>query len=438
MRGLTVNGGGDVGRGDGDRRGLLEMRVFCRDSSPHVHSTCQWCWLLWNSTSDGVRDNSRPRLDATEDGEAREEAERQSQTPPTSPRDDEDGADSLPSSAYDLHSHQQQEEADAGFKEDAGDEDEGEGEGDREEEEQWRVEGSPSKFHLYQISVQSPKGDISYLQKFFLMYVGGRFPLHLQEDFCGTALLSVEWLRSDPRRTAVGLDLDLEALNWCLENNPSRACLVKHKVEDLVNGVILDEKDDLSKFVDPAAPTNSTSATIVGAVLPNRDIVCAFNYSCCCLQKRRDLVLYFKHALEALSKNGGIFVMDLYGGTSSERKLRLQRRFSNFTVIYLEQAEFDVVHRRTRISLHFHLGRKKALRHAFSYDWRLWSLPEIKDCLEEAGFKSIHIWIRKMPNTQEVENTEEYNAGADIKYEEFSSFQQQDAWNAYIVGIANV
>lgn len=36
---------------------------------------------------------------------------------------------------------------------------------------------------------QSPKGDISYLQKFFLMYVGGRQPLHLQEDFCGTALL---------------------------------------------------------------------------------------------------------------------------------------------------------------------------------------------------------------------------------------------------------
>lgn len=37
--------------------------------------------------------------------------------------------------------------------------------------------------------LQSPKGDISYLQKFFLMYVGGRLPLHLQEDFCGTALL---------------------------------------------------------------------------------------------------------------------------------------------------------------------------------------------------------------------------------------------------------
>lgn len=44
-------------------------------------------------------------------------------------------------------------------------------------------------FHCIVCLVQSPKGDISYLQKFFLMYVGGRQPLHFQEDFCGTALL---------------------------------------------------------------------------------------------------------------------------------------------------------------------------------------------------------------------------------------------------------
>ncbi|KAF8406415.1 hypothetical protein HHK36_008502 [Tetracentron sinense] len=84
-------------------------------------------------------------------------------------------------------------------------------------------------------SFTSPKGDISYLQKFFLMYVGRRLPLHLQEDFFGTAFLRVvqstylmdlptwvisnpsvfdttEWLRSDPRRIAVGVDLELEAL----------------------------------------------------------------------------------------------------------------------------------------------------------------------------------------------------------------------------------
>lgn len=74
--------------------------------------------------------------------------------------------------------------------------------------------------------------------------------------------------------------------------------------------------------------------------LPPRDIVCAFNYSCCCLHSHKELILYFKHALNSLSKKGGIFAMDLYGGTSSEGVLRLQRRFPNFTVCYLKPLKF--------------------------------------------------------------------------------------------------
>lgn len=66
--------------------------------------------------------------------------------------------------------------------------------------------------------------------------------------------------------------------------------------------------------------------------LPKRDIVCAFNFSCCCLHKRSELVTYFKNAREALSKKGGIFVMDLYGGASAEGQLKLQRKFPTFTV----------------------------------------------------------------------------------------------------------
>lgn len=64
-------------------------------------------------------------------------------------------------------------------------------------------------------------------------------------------------------------------------------------------------------------------------------------------------------------------------------------------------------------------------------------MPEIKDCLEEAGFQSVHFWMRRMPNTDEEENLEEFTVGRDVKYEELSSFQQQDAWNAYIVGVKN-
>lgn len=323
----------------------------------------------------------------------------------------------------------------------------------------------PSKFLLYQQSVQSPKGDISYLQKFFLLYVGGRLPLHLQEDFCGTALLSTEWLRNDSRRTAVGVDLDLEALDWCIENNmdkvgadgysrislfhgnvlqPLEAKLVNFESQEIINNIrSKDCKDDsesneLKSAVQVGSSTSTDDLYMKRNVqLVPRDIVCAFNYSCCCLHKRAEIVLYFKHVLGVLSKKGGIFVMDLYGGTSSESKLRLQRRFPNFTYIW-EQAEFDIIGRKTRISLHFHLQKQqRKLRHAFSYSWRLWSLPEIKDCLEEAGFQSVHFWIRQMPDTEANRRTEGFGAGRDIKYEEVKTFEQEDAWNAYIVAVAN-
>ncbi|GAV81869.1 hypothetical protein CFOL_v3_25322 [Cephalotus follicularis] len=321
----------------------------------------------------------------------------------------------------------------------------------------------PSKFQLYQQSVQSPKGDISYLQKFFLMYVGGRQPLHFQEDFCGTALLSTEWLRSDPRRTAIGLDLDPDALSWCLKNNlskvgfdgycrislfhgnvlqPLEAKLVKFDPHEPSNNIRLDETDDSSGacVVESTEQEGFTApskniCTKRNYPLPARDIVCAFNYSCCCLHKRADLLLYFRNVVDVLSKKGGIFVMDLYGGMSSEHKLTLRRKFPNFTYVW-EQDEFDIIERKTRISLHFHLQKQqRKLRHAFSYSWRLWSLPEIKDCLEEAGFRSVHFWLRQMTDTEDNRNTVGFGAGQDIKYEEVRSFQQVDAWNAYIVGV---
>lgn len=319
---------------------------------------------------------------------------------------------------------------------------------------------APSKFLLYQQSVQSPKGDISYLQKFFLMYVGGRVPLHLQEDFCGTALLSVEWIHGDARRTAVGLDLDVEALNWCMENNVNRigadicsriTLLHGNVLQPLDSKLINFDHDEIIKntrlkgdgsdslictetFMSEGKPEATQS--MKNTQLPARDIVCAFNYSCCCLHSRKELILYFKHALNALSKKGGIFVMDLYGGTSSENELRLQRRFPNFTYVW-EQAEFDIIQRKTRISLHFHLQKQqKKLRHAFSYSWRLWSLPEVKDCLEEAGFRAVHVWIRNMPDSEQIRCTDGFSVGRDVKYEEATSFKQQDAWNAYIVGVA--
>jgi hypothetical protein len=30
---------------------------------------------------------------------------------------------------------------------------------------------------------------------------------------------TAEWIRTDARRTSIGLDLDLESHKWCIENN---------------------------------------------------------------------------------------------------------------------------------------------------------------------------------------------------------------------------
>ncbi|CAD5319676.1 unnamed protein product [Arabidopsis thaliana] len=335
--------------------------------------------------------------------------------------------------------------------------DEDEENSDEEEEQNDGNESSdlPSKFLLYQQSVQSPKGDISYLQKFFLMYVGGRQPFHFQEDFCGTALLSAEWLKTDTRRTAIGLDFDLEALEWCMDNNisklgsdvysrmslfhgnvltPLEAKQVKSKSHELIQNISLDDGDDNEDLADPSVVESLEKDGPDS--LPKRDIVCAFNFSCCCLHKRSELVSYFKNARDALSKKGGIFVMDLYGGASAEGQLKLQRKFPNFTYTW-EQAEFDILSRKTRISLHYHLQKQnRKIRHAFSYSWRLWSLPEIKDCMEEAGFSAVHFWLREMPDASEMRRTDGFGAGRDIKYEQVKSFQQCDSWNAYIVAVS--
>lgn len=329
--------------------------------------------------------------------------------------------------------------------------------------------------------------------------MGGRSPVHLREDFCGTALICAEWVKGSIQRVATGLDLDLEALLWGIHNN------VKKLGEDacsrvrLFHGNVL-EPISMAQIIQTSSGDLVTEGKAVGneefpAVLsahcrkhdrsenengnlerdgkysdahsaesvdysglekkrgnneregtdcrdrlavtiswPGVDIVCALNYSCCCLQKRSDLVSYFKHVLEALSDRGGIFVMDIYGGVSSECPLKLRRHLQDFTYIW-EQEAFDVINRTTRISLHFQLKNNRMLRQAFTYRWRLWSLPEVKDCLEEAGFHAIHFWVRKMPDMQGREVNEDVDDD-DSKYEETKCFDQQSAWNAYIVAVA--
>ncbi len=63
-------------------------------------------------------------------------------------------------------------------------------------------------------------------------------PLHLREDFSGTSLICATWCKSDVRRTALGVDIDREALQWGWRHNgqamlgqaESQMCLLEANV----------------------------------------------------------------------------------------------------------------------------------------------------------------------------------------------------------------
>ena len=69
------------------------------------------------------------------------------------------------------------------------------------------------KHGLYERAVQRPQFDIDFVNRVFTGE-RARVPLALREDFCGTAFISAEWVRSHPKRTALGLDLHAETLAW--------------------------------------------------------------------------------------------------------------------------------------------------------------------------------------------------------------------------------
>ena len=69
------------------------------------------------------------------------------------------------------------------------------------------------RYRLYLEAVQSPDNEVPFFNRVFRSAYG-RPPLLLREDFCGTAAVCCEWVKSHRDRRAVGIDLDPEPLAW--------------------------------------------------------------------------------------------------------------------------------------------------------------------------------------------------------------------------------
>jgi SAM-dependent methyltransferase len=216
---------------------------------------------------------------------------------------------------------------------------------------------------LYERSVQDTEITIGLIDR---IYRGryGRLALSLREDFCGTALLCTDWVLSHPARTALGLDIDRPTLDWARRNNVPRAPRTDGRLE-------LIERDVLE-----------------GTGGRTFDVIAALNFSYFTFHDRGTLIGYLASVREALAE-GGFMLLDMHGGPDSQFKLEETTDFDDFDYVW-EQETFDPINNRATCRIHYPDGSE--LRNAFTYDWRVWTIPEVRDALIEAGYSGVDVW----------------------------------------------
>jgi len=217
---------------------------------------------------------------------------------------------------------------------------------------------------LYQLSVQCPEAEIDFVDEQFEI-IRGRKASVLREDFCGTAYTACEWIKRRRTNKAFGIDLDGEVLEWGRKNN----------VKSL-------NKEQQSRI-------SLMKANVLDAETPEVEAVLAMNFSYWILLTRENVQNYFNRVHEVLADDG-LFFLDCYGGYEAPKEIKEKRKLNGFTYIW-HQADFDPISSEMKCNIHFKFPDKSQMKKAFSYRWRLWTLPEVREMLEAAGFKKISI-----------------------------------------------
>lgn len=257
---------------------------------------------------------------------------------------------------------------------------------------------------MYQAAVQAVDVEVEFLDKIF-RDLRGRTALSFKEDFCGTALLSVEWCKSNPERTAIGVDIDLETLQWGEQHNLHPAG------SEVIRRVTLLQKD------------------VREVTEPKVDITCAFNFSFCIFKTRESLREYFVSAREGL-KEDGMLVLDMFGGTECMDVLEEETELDEVKGTYIwEHASFNPVTNEILCHIHFKFPDKSRMDKAFTYDWRLWSLPELTELLNEAGYSKVRVYWEKFENQDDDDDYLESTG----EFYEVTEVDNQESWHTYIV-----
>lgn len=248
---------------------------------------------------------------------------------------------------------------------------------------------------LYQNSVQDPPNDIEFMVDTFKKE-RGREPLVVREDFCGTALLCADWVKNQPKRTAIGLDLHAPTLQWAREHN-------------------------ISPLGADAERVTLLEADVMRDIEQKADITCAFNFSYCIFKSRRELIAYFEAARRSL-KDGGAFMLDIHGGSENTVEVEEETEHDDFTYVW-DQTPYDAITGHSIRHIHFRFPDGSEITNAFTYDWRLWTLPEVRDVLMDAGFAKVEVFW---------EGTDEDGEG-NGEFTKTATAEQEESWVAYVV-----
>lgn len=254
------------------------------------------------------------------------------------------------------------------------------------------------KFVLYQRAVQMPEADVKFLTRVFKKE-RGRLPLHLREDFCGTAWLCAEWVRSNRERTATGLDLDAPTLAWGQRHN-------------------------IDPLGEDARRVSLLQKNVMETTRPPQDICVAFNFSYCILQERTELIRYFRSVRRSL-QDDGLFALDIHGGPECYEEIEETTDHKDFEYVW-DQGPVEPLSSKSHRKIHFRFPDGTEMRDAFRYDWRIWSLPELRDALVEAGFARVDVYW---------EGYDKKGEGNGI-FRKVQRAENDDSWIAYLAAWA--
>lgn len=253
------------------------------------------------------------------------------------------------------------------------------------------------KYSYYRRAVQAPDNDVVFLRDTY-KELRGKEPTTLREDFCGTFSICCEWAKLSPKYKAVGVDLDPEPIlyghsNYLPKLQPSQRERVKIVHENVLNPEI-----------------------------PKADIIAAMNFSHFIFKDRAVMKSYFANCFATLN-TGGVLVTDIFGGSRCYEANEEETEHKDFSYFW-DQENFDPVTNYAMFHIHFKPKGQKKIEKVFSYDWRMWSIPELREIMHEVGFRKTHVYW---------EGTTKSGEGDGV-FTRAEKGEECEAWIAYVVG----